>query len=78
LLRLRRKSATLGAGPVGRATSFAKKSERCSTRVSPRVKTALPRHRRPTSAAESIGFSTFRDSFDLPIAASLARALFLL
>ena len=75
LLHLRRKCATLGARPVGRATSFAKKSERCSTRRSPRVKTALLRCRRPTLAPDWIGFLAFRERFDLKLAAILAAAL---
>ena len=68
----------LGARPVGRATSFAKKSERCSTRPSPRVKMALLRGRRPTLAPDWIGFLAFRESFELPLGAILTPTLFLL
>ena len=67
----------LGARPVGRPTSFAKKSERCSTMPSPRVKTALLRGRRPTLAPDWIGFLAFRESFELPLGAILTPTLFL-
>jgi len=44
----------------------------------PRAKRTLLKHCRPTLAADSIGFLTFRASFDATLAAILTVALLLL